>query len=212
MAFGLDDQKTTPVLLLLLAGLVGYMAWSGAGLSLLGVGGLGTQREQVQAVQDSIAALQAANDSAKRELARGSIEELRQRMEVYRADLALLEELVPQRNEVPNLLDDISTRAKLRGVNLALVTPQAVEQGPEPFDTHRYQLSVIGHYDQVGEFLADIASLRRVIVPFDISMAIANAQAAKALGDTTGALLEAKFQIRTYVKATVGAAEDAGAN
>ena len=31
-------------------------------------------------------------------------------------------------------------------------------------------------------------------------MAPADASSAKALGDTTGALLEAKFQVRTFVK------------
>jgi Tfp pilus assembly protein PilO len=59
---------------------------------------------------------------------------------------------------------------------------------------------VIGHYDQIGQFLADVASLQRIIVPQDVSLSAANQQAAKALGDSSGSLLEAKFQIRTYVK------------
>jgi hypothetical protein len=37
-------------------------------------------------------------------------------------------------------------------------------------------------------------------VPQDVQLAAANQTAAKALGDTSGALLEAKLQIRTYVK------------
>jgi hypothetical protein len=35
----------------------------------------------------------------------------------------------------------------------------------------------------------------------------ANAAAAKALGDTSGSLLEAKLQIRTFVKSGAGAPE-----
>jgi type IV pilus assembly protein PilO len=85
-------------------------------------------------------------------------------------------------------------------VTLSQVVPQPVEQGPAPFDTYKYNMSVIGRYDQIGQFMADVASLQRIIVPYDLKIAVANSQAAKVLGDTTGALLEAKFQIRTYVK------------
>ena len=109
---------------------------------------------------------------------------------------------MPERNEVPNLLDDMSTRAKLRGVNLAQLMPQPVEGGPVPFDTYRYDISVIGKYDQIGEFLGDVASLQRIIVPQNVQLAVANNAAAKAMGDSSGSLLEAKFQIRTFVKSS----------
>jgi type IV pilus assembly protein PilO len=85
-------------------------------------------------------------------------------------------------------------------VTLSQVVPQPVEAGPAPFDTYTYNMSVIGKYDQIGQFMADVASLQRIIVPYNLSVAAANATAAKALGDSTGSLLEARFQIRTYVK------------
>ncbi len=200
MASG-SSTKSTIVLVVLLAGLVGYIGYTGAVIDSFGLQGLSARRERVQVLSDSIATLDAATDSAKRELARGTVEDLRKRLDIYRGSLSLLRRLVPDRNEVPNLLDDISTRSRIRGVTLSQVVPQAVEAGPAPFDTHRYTLSVIGHYDQIGAFLADVASLQRIIVPFDLSMAAANAVSSKALGDTTGAMLEAKFQIRTFVKA-----------
>jgi Tfp pilus assembly protein PilO len=71
-------------------------------------------------------------------------------------------------------------------------------------------MSVIGKYDQIGQFLADVASLQRIIVPYDLSVAAANSAAAKALGDSTGALLEARFQIRTYVKTSNSEGESSG--
>jgi type IV pilus assembly protein PilO len=155
----------------------------------------------VVAIRDTITKLETATDSAKKELARGSIADVRSRLESYRSSLMLLRRLVPERNEVPNLLDDISTRSKIRGVTLSQVVPQPVEAGPTPFDTYSYNMSVIGRYDQIGQFMADVASLQRIIVPYNVSVAAANPSAAKALGDTTGSLLEARFQIRTYVKA-----------
>jgi type IV pilus assembly protein PilO len=95
-------------------------------------------------------------------------------------------------------------------VTLSQVIPQAVEAGPSPFDTYSYQMSVIGRYDQIGQFLADVASLQRIIVPYNLSVAAANASSAKALGDTTGSLLEAKFQVRTFVKSPTPEGEASG--
>ena len=199
------SSKATPLFLIALAAIVGYIAY--AGLEIAGIPGLVTQKERVVAIRDTIAKLETETDKAKKELAKGTVEDLRKKLETYRSSLALLRRLVPDRNEVPNLLDDISTRSKIRGVTLSQVVPQPVENGPAPFDTYRYTLSVIGHYDQIGEWLADVASLQRIIVPQDVSLSVANQAAAKALGDTSGALLEAKLQIRTFVKSGAGAPE-----
>jgi type IV pilus assembly protein PilO len=206
----LTSQKSAPLLVILLAGLAGYIAYTGAVIDTLGINGLSARKEQIVAVKDTMARLQAATDSAKRELARGTVEDLRKRLETYRGSLALLRRLVPERNEVPNLLDDISSRGKIRGVTLSQVVPLPVEPGPAPFDTYKYNMSVIGHYDQIGAFLADVASLQRIIVPYDISVAATTNQAAKALGDTSGSLLEAKFQVRTYVKSSSPEGEASG--
>ena len=206
----ISNEKATPLLALGLAALVGYVAYTGAVIQMVGINGLAARKAHVAAVRDTIVTLEAATDSAKKELARGTVADVRKRLESYRGSLSLLRRLVPERNEVPNLLDDISTRSKIRGVTLSQVVPQPVEQGPAPFDTYKYNMSVIGRYDQIGQFMADVASLQRIIVPYDLSIAVANSQAAKVLGDTTGALLEAKFQIRTYVKSPNSEGEASG--
>jgi type IV pilus assembly protein PilO len=206
----LSAQKSTPILLVLLAGLVGYIAYTGTVIETIGLSGLHTRQAQVVAVKDTIARLDAATDSAKKELAKGTVEDLRKRLDTYRGSLALLRRLVPERNEVPNLLDDISTRSKIRGVTLSQVVPLPVEPGPSPFDTYKYNMAVIGHYDAIGQFMADVASLQRIIVPYDLSVAPASAGAAKALNDTSGALLEAKFQVRTFVKSPSSEGETNG--
>jgi type IV pilus assembly protein PilO len=206
----ISNEKATPLLALGLAALVGYVAYTGAVIQMVGISGLATRKAHVAAIRDTIVTLEAATDSAKKELARGTVADVRKRLESYRGSLSLLRRLVPERNEVPNLLDDISTRSKIRGVTLSQVVPQPVEQGPAPFDTYKYNMSVIGRYDQIGQFMADVASLQRIIVPYDLTITIANSQAAKVLGDTTGALLEAKFQIRTYVKSPNSEGEASG--
>jgi type IV pilus assembly protein PilO len=206
----LSNEKATPLLALGLAAIVGYIAYTGAVIEMVGLNGLGARKAHVAAIRDTIVTLEAATDSAKKELARGTVADVRKRLESYRGSLSLLRRLVPERNEVPNLLDDISTRGKIRGVTLSQVVPQPVEPGPVPFDTYKYNMSVIGKYDQIGQFLADVASLQRIIVPYDLTVAAANNSAAKALGDSTGALLEAKFQIRTYVKSPNSEGEASG--
>jgi type IV pilus assembly protein PilO len=206
----ISNEKATPLLALGLAAIVGYIAYTGSVIQMVGLKGLAARNAHVTAVRDTIDRLEAATDSAKKELARGTVADVRKRLESYRGSLSLLRRLVPERNEVPNLLDDISTRSKIRGVTLSQVVPQPVEVGPAPFDTYKYNMSVIGRYDQIGQFMADVASLQRIIVPYDLTITVANSQAAKVLGDTTGALLEAKFQIRTYVKSPNSEGESSG--
>jgi type IV pilus assembly protein PilO len=196
----LSGQKSTPLLMLLLALMVGYIGYTGAVIDMVGLKGLAGNNERIAAMRDTIARFEAATDSAKKELAKGTVADVRKRMETYRASLVLLRRLVPERNEVPNLLDDISTRGKIRGVTLSQVVPQPVEPGPSPFNTYKYNMSVIGRYDQIGQFLADVASLQRIIVPYDLTISAANSSAAKVLGDSTDVLLDARFQVRTYVK------------
>lgn len=204
----LDNPRNTSLLAILLAGLVGYAGYTGDILSFVGIHGVKERQAQVAALADTAAMLQASVDSAKREMAKGSVEDVRKRAEEYKGTLTVLRQFVPEQNEVPNLLDDISTRAKVRGVNLAAVVPQPVEAGPAPFDTYRYDMSVIGRYDQIGAFLADVAGLRRIIVPMNVKLTAADLTKAKALGDTTKAMLEAKFTVRTFVKSAGGVADE----
>src|ERR687895_1143512 len=206
----LSAQHKTPLLALALALLVGYIAYTGAVIDAVGLKGLAGNSERIVAMRDTIGRFEAATDSAKKELAKGTVADVRKRLEAYRASLVLLRRLVPERNEVPNLLDDISTRGKIRGVTLSQVVPQPVEPGPAPFNTYKYNMSVIGRYDQIGQFLADVASLQRIIVPYDVTVAAATSSTAKVLGDSTEALLEARFQIRTYVKSPNSEGEASG--
>lgn len=194
------SSRSTPVLVALLAALAGYALYTGAGVNMLGFDGLQSRKARVQAVEDSIAALQGQIDDAKAELAKGTAEDLRVRLEGYRASLGLMRLLVPEGSEVPNLLDAISGRAKVRGVNLSEVSPLPREDGPVPFATQKYGMAVIGRYDQVGRFMADVAGLERIIVPGNLTLSPAPQDKAKALGDTSGALLQAQFQVRTFVK------------
>ena len=196
----LDTTRSKSITAIVLTALLGYMIYSGDGLTTFGMTGLKAKQDRAAALTDSLAAVKASTDSAKRDLARGTVEDLKQKTDAYRVTLEALRQLVPDQNEVPGLIDAISTRAKVRGVHVASLAPQPVESGPSPFDTHRYRISVIGHYDQIGEFLTDVAGLKRIIVPIDVSLVAANPTSARALGDTSRSMLEARFLVKTFVK------------
>ena len=114
MASFLDNPKAVPVLVVVLAAVAAYLFYTGDYVSKLGVTGVPEKTVRIQMMQDSITQLTAVTDSVKKDLARGTIEDLKNRIEAYRGNLVVLRQLVPDRNEVPNLLDDISTRAKIR--------------------------------------------------------------------------------------------------
>jgi type IV pilus assembly protein PilO len=205
--FGFKDERTLTMFALIVVALAGgYLFYEYI---------YNPQRERLNQARHEIDSLQTIVDAAKRDLASGTVEDLRRKVEVYKASLELMRRLVPASNEVPALIDDITTKAKVRGVTLGKFQPLSREPG-SPFDTYRYQMEVYGHYDQVGEFLADVASLPRIVVPERLTLQTATQAASKLLGDTLGGLLLADFSIRTFVKAppppTAQAAAAGGGN
>src|SRR2546425_660435 len=192
MAFGLPTDQRSQILLLLVlvAAAGGYFFWSKVHEP---------QATRIDAAHAEIDSLQAIVDRAKRDLASGTVEDLRRKVDEYRSNLQVMRRLVPEHNEVPKLMDDISTTAKVRGLTLGKFQPVPVDVG-QPFDTYRYRLEVYGHYDQIGEFLADVASLPRIIVPQEVTLKEALPDPAQLRADTAGGLLEADLTLRTYVK------------
>jgi Tfp pilus assembly protein PilO len=195
-----ESSKTTPVLLLLIALVIGYAGWSGDGISMIGLHGIHERVDRADSAAAVLDTVRAQIDTANRDLAHESVDDLKRRITAYQAQLSVLRSLVPESRELPDLLDDISQRAKARGVSLSsAITPHLGVVGPGSFDTYSYQMSVIGHYHNIGRFLTDVASLRRIIVPTNLSLKLAPSDKARILGDTT-AMLEATFTVKTYVK------------
>jgi len=187
-----DQRSQIMMLLVLVAAAGGYFFWTKVAAP---------QSAQITAAHTEADSLSKIVEAAKADLASGTVDDLRRKVEEYQGSLELMKRLVPDRNEVPTLIDDISTKAKVRGITLGKIQPLTPEIG-SPFDTYRYRLEVYGHYDQIGEYLADVASLPRIVVPQDVVLSSAPPATAKLLGDTAGALLLAEFTIRTFVKST----------
>jgi Tfp pilus assembly protein PilO len=195
-AFPPQDRRSQMELLAAVVALVvGYFGY--AGFSTVGLTGykpLGMHRDSLQAEIDTIT---AQVTRAKRDVAGGALDKLDRRLAEFGATLDQVRQLVPAKSDVPNLLDDITSRAKMRGTTWAGLTPQATESGTL-YDIQRYRLTVSGEYDQVAEFLTDIASLPRIIVPYDVHLARVQGPASDTT--QTAAHLQATFAIRTFVK------------
>src|SRR2546423_9451144 len=189
MAMGLPtDQRGQIMLLLVVAALAGgYFFWTK--WHTPDIVRITSDNQEADSLEKIVA-------QAKQDLASGSIEDLRRRVEEYQGSLELMRRLVPEKNEVPTLIDDISTKAKVRGITLGKIQPLTPEPGT-PFDTYRYRLEGYGHYDQIGEYLADVASLPRIIVPQDVTLSSAPPAPQKLPGDPARSLPLAPGSIRT---------------
>lgn len=142
--------------------------------------------------------LVALNDRAKAELARGDLATLRAQLASYQTHLSLIRTLVPAGNEVPALLEQISTAARRVDLDVATVDPQPVADG-DNYDTYRYGMSVVGGYHQIAEFFTNVGSLNRIVLPVNVTLQISTNPNAVAAAKPNAAAIEARFQLQTFV-------------
>jgi type IV pilus assembly protein PilO len=157
-------------------------------------------------LQSHVDSLDMNNQRAKAELAKGNVEQLRAEAAALQSNLEVMRQLVPTSNEVPSLLEQVSTAARRVGLDLASVKPQPVIEG-EQFDTYRYQVAVIGDYHALGEFLANVGSLTRIVAPVNLTLtplgnAAAVDQRKKNSRKNNNSVLDSRFEIQTYVTKT----------
>ena len=152
--------------------------------------------------------LDARNANARARIAQGTAAELEAEAERYGRDLEVMRLLVPTGNELPSLIEQVSTAARREGLDIASLEPQPIIQG-EMFDTYRYKVSVTGGYHALGEFLTNVGSLTRIVAPVNLNLGLSgnrNANAVK-LAPAGTAAVESKFEIQTYVIRTAPAAQ-----
>jgi type IV pilus assembly protein PilO len=155
------------------------------------------KHEELNGVQARVELLETTNERAKRDMARGSLTRLKHESDRLRAELDLMRQLVPTSNEVPLLLDQISTAARQAGLDVFDVRPDSAIVG-EHFDVHRYHMAVSGDYHSISAFLANVGSLTRIVAPQNLELVVSNKKPERALPPQMQRL-EAKFDVQTYV-------------
>jgi len=157
---------------------------------------------ELAVVQAHVDSLELKNQQARADIAQGSVQKMRAQSAEYEQSLKVMRQLVPRSNEVPALLEDMSTAARRVGLDLATIEPMPVLPG-EQFDTYRYKLAVIGGYHAVGQFLSNVGSLNRIIAPVTLSISVPSANVtSKARVRAGESLIETEFQVQTYVART----------
>jgi len=121
--------------------------------------------------------------------------DLEERLALYERHVARLETLIPARDEVIPLLNDIQARARQFGVVPDGLDPEPA-QAAGPYDLQAYSMSVIGEYHSVARFLTSIANLSRIVTPVQVEIGVFNQ--ATQYPDMESPV-RATFRIETYV-------------
>lgn len=150
----------------------------------------GRKQDEIASLESHLESLESKNAAARARAQQGG-PQLEQRLAEYERVIGRLEELVPNSEEVAELLHAISLQAQQHGVEVVQLTPH----NPQPGDYYLLQshdVAVFGKYHDVGRFLAAIGSLPRIVTPFNLVLVPRQAS------DGT-AQVQATFRIKTYV-------------
>jgi type IV pilus assembly protein PilO len=160
------------------------------------------KQELLNTLQARVETLTERNEKIEREVKRGNLAKLKAEGARYRRDLAVLRQLVPTRNEVPALLEQVSTAARRVGLDLSDVQPEDVVTGTH-FDVHRYRIGVMGDYHAIARFLTNVGSLTRIVAPINLQLTPSSKALSRIL-PKDHRLLDARLQIQTYVAGAGG--------
>ena len=142
--------------------------------------------------------LDIANQKAKSEMAKGTIEQVREEARASRENLDLMRTLVPAVNEVSGLIDQVSTAARRARLDLGALEPEPMIEG-QMFDTYRYRIRLNGSYHDLAQMLTNIGSLNRIVTALNLQLTLSNAPVPAQPGKQ---LLASTFEIQTYVVRT----------
>jgi type IV pilus assembly protein PilO len=149
---------------------------------------------EIEVLETQLETMTMTNNAAKALAARGG-PELEKKLAIYEQHARQLEALIPNREEVAALLHSMTLRAQTSGVDLMKMKPESEAPGTY-YTKSTYEIGVKGTYNDIGQFLAEIGSLSRIVTPTDVRIV------RLATGGTArdGApLLDTSFRIVTYV-------------
>jgi type IV pilus assembly protein PilO len=148
--------------------------------------------EEVDGMEARLATLTAQNSAMQTIIARYGTD-LERRVAIFREHLGQLEQLIPGREDVPHLINQITEVAGGSGVELTVLRPGGETPG-DHYAKQTYELEVTGDYHSVAEYLTFIGSLPRIVRSADLHL--------QRTGDETTSgrpVLRARFRIDTYV-------------
>jgi type IV pilus assembly protein PilO len=126
--------------------------------------------DRIAEVQTHIDDLNMRNERTRAKVARYG-PDLPRKIEMLQVHIAQLEQLIPRREDVPYLINQITQRAQALGVELAGLNP-GEEQAGDHYSRQTYEIHVLADYHRIGEYLAAIGSLPRIVRSGDLKMTV----------------------------------------
>ena len=169
------------------------------------------RHDELVALEVRLDTLDSRNAMARARIAQGTAAELEAEAARYSKDLEVMRLLVPTHNELPSLIEQVSTAARREGLDLSSIEPQPIVHG-ETFDTYRYKVSITGGYHALAEFMTNVGSLTRIVSSVNVGLSLSgnkNLNAVK-LAPAGTAAVESQFEIQTYVIRTTTPAAQGG--
>ncbi len=128
----------------------------------------------------------------------GNLAGYRQQLQQMQNILASMIKQLPDKTEIPNLLEDISKIGLNNGLHFQLFKPLP-EQDQGFFIELPIQMSVLGNYHQLGQFISQIAGLNRIVSLQDFSIE-PNKNNSNALQNATAAPEEERLIMHVIAK------------
>jgi type IV pilus assembly protein PilO len=157
-------------------------------------------RVEVLAIAAHADTLETANAKIKKDVESGAEKRIKAESEKYTAELAVLRRLVPTENEVPALINAISTAARRTGMEISEYAPDGEMPG-DYFNAMKFRFSVTGPYHRIAEFFTAIGSLDRIVTPINVNM-FPSARVMERKPGKDEVFIEAQFGVLTYVAKT----------
>lgn len=152
---------------------------------------------QIEELEVRVESLETQNNMMRAIVARYGTD-MERRLAIFREHLGQLEQLIPSREDVPHLINQITEVAGGSGVELTVLRPGGETPG-DHYSKQTYELEVSGDYHSVAEYLTFIGSLPRIVRSADLHLL-------RTEDSTSGGAprLRARFRIDTYVMPAPG--------
>lgn len=142
---------------------------------------------------------QLREDFIKKQGQAANLGALKQQLVQMEQQLQQMLRQLPSKNEMPDLIVDISQTALATGITNELFQPG--QEVPKDFYAEKpIALRMVGTYHQFGAFVSGVASLPRVVIMtmHDISLKPKGAAAPGVTAATNSGLLELSGTVKTY--------------
>ncbi|MDT8367897.1 MAG: type 4a pilus biogenesis protein PilO [Longimicrobiales bacterium] len=124
--------------------------------------------EEIVLETERVEALEGQNRNARVAALRG-LEGLEENLATFERHVRRLEQLVPSASQVPSLIVDMNTEAERLGIEPLSFTPNPEEPGVA-YNRRTFDVAWVGEYHAMGQFLAAIASLSRIVTPIGLQL------------------------------------------